>query len=272
MLTFAAALCYNLQLVELGVVIPTGGREFAPSGVLLPSMPSHPKPYFGGVGMFKGKFAVLTLLVAAVALSWSFMPASVNTAYSGIVDPCESSAVMGAGPFCMVADLVGGGDQLSDLGADISVVAKDNTGAGIPNIPAADFWVVGCTDGLVLCGGSAAVNADSVTNAAGETTITNQLRVGGCDTGLQVVIQGTVVNETGNCGTALCLPIAVNTTDLNGDLLSNLQDFSAFAQQFPTTANPNPVFNPCLDYDCSGGPLLGLVDFSIFAQHYDNEC
>ena len=70
--------------------------------------------------MFKGKFVALTLVLAVVALSWSFMPASVNTAYSGIVDPCESSAAMGAGQFCMVADLVGGGDQLSDLGAGYS--------------------------------------------------------------------------------------------------------------------------------------------------------
>jgi hypothetical protein len=223
--------------------------------------------------MFKGKFVVLTLVLAVVALSWSFMPASVNTAYSGIVDPCQSSAAMGAGPFCMVADLVGGGDQLSDLGADISVVARDNTGTGIPNIPAADFWVIGCTDGLVLCGGSAAVNADSVSNANGETTITNVLRVGGCDTGLQVVIQGTVVDQTGNCGTPLCLPIDVKTTDVNGDLVSNIQDFSLFGQAFPTALIPVPdPFEPCMDYDCSGGPVLGLVDFSIFAQHFENEC
>jgi hypothetical protein len=171
----------------------------------------------------------------------------------------------------MVADLVGGGDRLRDLGATISVVARDNTGTAIPGIPAADFWVIGCTDGLVLCGGSAAVNADSVSNASGETTISNVLRVGGCDTGVQVVIQGTVINESGNCGTLLCLPIVINTTDLNADLKSNLQDFSSFAQQFPSVANPNPVYNSCLDYNCDGAPL-GLIDFSIFAQHYDNEC
>ena len=173
----------------------------------------------------------------------------------------------------MVADLVGGGDQLSDLGADISVVAKDNVGAAIPAIPAADFWVIGCNDGLVLCGGSAAVNADSVTNALGQTTITNALRVGGCDTGLQVVIQGTIVDEPGNCGTPLCLPIVINSTDLNNDLVSGIQDFSAFGIAYPTVLNPLPdPFEPCMDYDCSGGPVLGLVDFSIFAQHYDNEC
>ena len=226
--------------------------------------------------MFKGKFAVLTLVVVAVALSWSFMPASVHTAYSGVVDPCLYTATMAAGPFCMVADLVGGGDRLRDLGATITVVVHDQFDVGIPDIPAADFWVIGCSDGLVLCGGAAAANADSVSSpwpaVLGQTTISARLRVGGCDTGLHVVVQGTVIDEPGNCGTHLCLPIVVNSTDLNNDLKSNLQDFSLFGQDFPTIINPTPVFNPCLDYDCTGGPLLGLVDFSIYAQHFDNEC
>jgi hypothetical protein len=217
--------------------------------------------------MFKGKFVVLTLVVAAAVMSWQMMPANVNTAQSGIVDACSSSATTGAGPYCWLSDPVGGGESLLDLGATITVIARDNTGAPIPNIPTADVWVTGCADGVVLCGGSSSINADSVTNANGQTTLTNAHRGGGYDTGVNVVIQGTTVADPGNCAQDLCLPITYVSTDVDGDLAADSPDFSLFALGY---TSPPKVYSAGLDFNCDG--QVELIDFTIFAQHYLLQC
>jgi hypothetical protein len=179
------------------------------------------------------------------------------------VDPCNSSASLGAGPYCYLVDVVGGGDRLDAIGASITVTARDNTNAGIPDIPAADFWLVGCNDGIVLCGGSSSINADSVSNASGTTTITGALRGGGCDTGVNVVIQGTILEDPLNCGTPLCLPITAVSPDYDKDLTVDVPDFTIFAAGY--TSPPKP-YDSCLDFNCDGN--VELVDFTIFAQHY----
>ena len=218
--------------------------------------------------MFKGKFVVLSL-VAAALLCWQMMPAAVDTANSGIVHPCSSTATTGVGSYCATACPQGDGDNLGDVGGLISVLVKDNTGAVIPNIPASDFWLIGCNDALALCGGSGSINADSASNASGMTTIGGgqDIAAGGCDNGVQVVVQGTVLLDPVDCTSVFCLPINVVSVDYNGDLVVDLIDFSIFGPAFPS---PPQTYDGCLDYNCDG--VIDLIDFSIFGGHFLHLC
>jgi hypothetical protein len=220
--------------------------------------------------MFKGKFVVLTVIAAAL-LSWQIMPASVDTANSGIVDPCSSTAFTAcpapAGG-CLYVCPQGDGPTLAQTGCVISVCAKDQTGTPIAGIPAADFWVEGCTGAMVLCGGSGSSNADSASSTNGCTTMSGAVAAGGCDIGLIVVIQGVIVKDQATaCTTDKCLPIAIRSPDINGDLIVDIIDLSLFAVGY--TSPPKP-YDPCLDFNCDG--LVDIIDFSIFAQHYLHVC
>jgi hypothetical protein len=217
--------------------------------------------------MFKGKIVVFSLIAAAL-LSWQLMPAT--TVNSGIVDPCSTTAV--ALPGCFVVCPQGDGASLDAIGSTIFVTAKDGTGAPIPGIPAADYWLVGCTDQLVLCGGGGAINADSASNANGETTITNQLAASGCEiAGLSVVVQGVIVADPLNCNDPKCLPITTISPDVApsgfADGVVDLIDLSYFAGGY--TSPPQPL-DPCIDFNCDG--YVDIIDFSIFAQHYLHQC
>jgi len=227
--------------------------------------------------MFKGKFVVLSL-VAAALLCWQMMPAAVDTANSGIVHPCSSTATSGPGPYCVTACPAGDGDILGDKGALITVLVKDNTGAPIAGIPRSDYWLLGCADGLALCGGSGSIDADSASNAVGVTTIgggftstSGAIGAGGCEggvsSGVQVVVQGTVLKSPLDCTSLLCLPVKVISVDYNGDLVCNLVDFSIFGPAFPS---PPQAYDVCLDYNCDG--IINLVDFSIFGGHFLHIC
>lgn len=215
--------------------------------------------------MFKGKLVFLSLIAAAL-LCWQFMPAGVDNANSGIVYSCSSTAA-GAG-CCYLICPQGDGRRLDDIpecAAIISLHAADITGAPIPGIIANDIWLVGCTGGLCLCGGSGSINADSATSAfagvAGNTTISGDLAAGGCDSGFNVVIQGVIVG----CPPT-CLPYTVISPDINCDLLVDIIDLAIFS---PVYLGTSP-YTYCMDFDCSGG--IDIVDFAIFGVHYLHAC
>jgi hypothetical protein len=218
--------------------------------------------------MSKGKFVALSL-IAATLLSWQV--ASVDIATSGVVEPCSSTAI--ALPGCYVVCPQGDGTQLGTINSKISIVAKDITGAPIAGIPAADFWLIGCNDQLVLCGGGGSINADSASNANGNTTISGDLSASGCDLGgVSVVIQGVVLVQQGTCSAPLCLPITTMSPDMTGnggviDGAVDLLDLSAFAGKY--TSPPKP-YDACVDFNCDG--VVDIIDFSIFAQHYLHVC
>jgi hypothetical protein len=211
--------------------------------------------------MLKAKFAVLSLGAAAF-LCWQV--AGVSTVNSGIVDPCNSTASSAAG--AVFACPAGDGDALSANGLTISVTIHDNTNAPVPGIPASDFWLIGCNDGLTLCGGSGSSNATGATDVNGNTTIAGVIAAGGCDTGVRVVCQGIVLG--GGACAPLCLPIAVHTPDLRPtgttDGVVGFADFSAFGGAFP----PNGTYDACADYKAPFGSPLTLSDFTAFAPHY----
>lgn len=214
--------------------------------------------------MFKGKFVVLSVL-AALLFCWQFMPVYVDTANSGIVDPCSSYVLfVEPGSRCWFICPQGDGQTLAQNGNAIWIQISDATGAPIEGILATDFWLVGCTD-LCLCAGSGSIDADSATGANGMTTMSSSMTAGGCElVGVHVVVQGIIIG----CPPT-CLSMIVVTPDLDCDGDVDLVDFALFAPTFNSSA-PGPPYDPCMDYDCDGD--IDLVDFSLFAQHWQHSC
>jgi hypothetical protein len=202
---------------------------------------------------------IVRLLVVPAVIFVSLILAPVLSP-AQIVDFCESTATSNGG--CLLVCPEGDGDHLSGIDATIhvTVIYMDNP---IPNIPAADFWLIACdpADELVLCGGFASCSADGPTDAQGKTTISGPITAGGCAEGLAVVVQGIVLNDPVSCNSVICLPIKTRSPDLDNNLAVELPDLTLFAQAF----YPLP-YQTCADFNCDG--VVGLVDLALFAVHF----
>ena len=230
--------------------------------------------------MSKGKFVAFALIAASL-LSWQI--AGVNNATSGtsgIVDPCSSLVWMtGTTPVCMMnCPLDDGRDLDTDLGVVIYVTARDGSAvptSGIAGIPTQDIWMEGCAGTVVLCGGGGSIDADTATNASGNTTITGDWSASGCDlTGIVVVIQGVVVSDATTC-LPICLDFDVTSPDGTGDGgivdgVVELADFSKYGTLHNGHTQTPPVYDACWDFNCDG--LIELLDFSTFGQHWTHDC
>jgi hypothetical protein len=140
------------------------------------------------------------------------------------------------------------------------------------------MWLVGCNDGLLLCGGSSGSNADAATSASGATTFSQEPTAGGCDTGMYAVVQGVVIQTAGSC-LPTCLPIAARSPDYKSsagcgaidnrcpDSRVTSADFSWFITHYPTGANPGAPYLACADYAANLG-VITLADFTRFVQHF----
>lgn len=199
-------------------------------------------------------FAASLLLVAGIASA-------------GIIDPCNSPCVYnGPDPACYFSCPQGDTDTFAEAGFTFAFTVRDLLAAPIPDIPGSDFWLIDCDPvlNLVLCAGSASSAADSATNSAGQTTMSNgTLAAGGCADGLQPVVQGFILEDpaTAPTCTQYCFNIYVRTPDLNSDLIIGLQDLAAFSGCFP----PQP-YAKCCDFDCNA--TVNLQDLATFAFHF----
>jgi hypothetical protein len=211
------------------------------------------------------------LVVVATALR-CWQVAGVDTtaiASSNGIDGCETRAYT-AGTDCWLVCPLGDGDRLDENGATITIVVKDGVGTPVPGIPAADVWLVGCSDGLVLCGGGNGIVADSATNVDGRTTMSGAMSAGGCDLlGVSVSVQGVTVTDS-LCN-ILCLEIPAVSPDNTGpggviDGVVELADFS----QFGLIYNKPADYDACWDFNCD--TLVDLVDFSYFGLHWGHSC
>jgi len=237
--------------------------------------------------MLKGKYVLLSL--ATALLCWQV--AGTETVNSGIVHPCSSTVTVN-NPGTLVPFLVcpfGDGDPLKWDGPVppaydhlITLTVRDNGGIGVPGIPNTDMWLVGCSNGLLLCGGSQGSNADLATNGSGVTTFSQEPTAGGCDTGLYVVVQGTVIQQAPGCQ-PLCLPIVTRSPDYKssgapgppacvGDLLCpdskvSPADFGWFVTHYTYSGHPGSYI-ACADYVSPYGGTLGSGDFAKFVIHY----
>lgn len=230
--------------------------------------------------MLKGKYVLLSL--AAGLVCWQV--AGVNTVNSGIVDACKSTVTAAAGVVivCPQGDGTPLTSPASGGNCQISLTVRDNTNTGIGGIPATDMWLIGCNNGLLLCGGSSGSNADNATTLSGATTFSNEPVAGGCDTGLFAVVQGVVIQTAGAC-TPTCLPIAARSPDYKSagapgpapcgaDLLCpdskvTGPDFAWFATHFTVAGQPPKPYHACADYLAPFGAITG-PDFANFSTHF----
>jgi len=201
----------------------------------------------------KTVFAVLTLATAlCLAATLTFSDSSAGSPI-GIPDPCLSSVSSASGT--VLACPAGDGETLAEKGLQISVTCRDGENLPIVAIPATDFWLIGCNNNLTLCGGSVSSNADHVTDASGQTTISGTIAAGGSDQ-IMVVVQGIVIG----CPPT-CLAIDVKSPDLTGNLVVDLADAALFATGYP----PQP-YRPESDLDGDGS--VGILDYALLYQHF----
>jgi len=229
--------------------------------------------------MLKGKYVLLSL--ATALLCWQ--AAGTSTVNSGIIHACSSFVSANAG--IVLVCPVGDGDPLSatasGTNSTINATIIDGTGAPVVGIPVSDMWLAGCTGGLLLCGGSSGSPADVPTNGSGQTFFTGEPVAGGCDTGLYVVVQGTVIQDE-DCLDD-CLPIQARSPDYKsagapgpapcaGDLkcpdskVSNA-DFSWFVTHYTVNVMFPKPYHVCADYASSFGAIT-LADFTKFVFHF----
>lgn len=213
------------------------------------------------------------------------LAADPRTGNSGIIDLCKSTVSGNAGVVQVCPR--GDGDPLTaPIGGgncQITLTVRDGANIPIAGVPAVDMWLVGCNDGLLLCGNSEGSNADAATNASGITTFSNDPVSGGCDTGVYAVIQGLIVSDPINC-LPKCLPIAMRSPDYKSagapgpapcggdtrcpDSRVTNADFSWFVTHYPTGANPGATYFACADQASPLGAPISLADFSKFTIHF----
>jgi len=230
--------------------------------------------------MLKGKYVLLSL--AAGLVCWQV--AGVDTVNSSIVDACKSTITANAGVVivCPSGDGTPLTSPASGGSCQVTLTVRDNTNTGIDGIPATDMWLIGCNDGLLLCGGSSGSNADAATAGGGVTTFSNEPVAGGCDTGMYGVVQGVVIQTAGAC-TPTCLLIAARSPDYKSagapgpapcaldircpDSKVTGPDFAWFATHFTVGGQPAKPYHVCADYLAPFGAITG-PDFANFSTHF----
>jgi len=223
-------------------------------------------------------FRIVAVVLICLPVS---LPFTSQRAYAPLLDPCKSS--VSASPGIALVCPAGDGDALSTIGCTVTVTVHDNADIGIAGIPKSDMWLLGCAQGLSLCGGVAGSYADRSTNALGQSTFSNEPIAGGCDTGLYVAVQGIVIQDHTTCQPQ-CLPVAVRSPDYksagapgpapcSGDLLCpdarvSMADYTWFASHYPTADNPGAPYFSCADFGAPFVPPISLNDYSRFVIHY----
>jgi hypothetical protein len=191
----------------------------------------------------------------SLAVAGTMLLGLTGVASAGIPSEVESSAVSAGGTVLITP--AGTGGSIANAGATVTVTVLDAGLLPVPNFPFQDIWLGNdgvSGDNIALCQGGS--TADANTNASGITTIGGVISGGGYGTSTQVYINGTPLAQAP-------LAVALNSPDINGDLVVNLNDFSAFGVDFSTGEfRSDFVFNGVVD----------LADFSRFGQTFGETC
>ena len=156
----------------------------------------------------------------------------------------------------MLVTPAGAGPTLAESGARVTVRLVNSGLFPRPNYPAQDVWLdagVGEESSFSTCGHFI---ADASSDLNGFMTISRAIPGGGSCSFMMVYIDGQPL-------TSHPLEVAVNSPDINGDLVVNLGDFALFATDYETDASRS-------DLDHNG--VVDLTDFSRFGQSYDDTC
>jgi hypothetical protein len=199
----------------------------------------------------------LLSVVAALVLA-------AGVASAEIPQPCMPVVYTGPAEACYFACPWGDTETFAEQGFMLAFTITGFTGDPIPGIPASDFWLIDCDPvlDLTLCAGSASSAADSATNGAGQTTMSNgTLKAGGCADGLSPVVQGFILEDPNADCNQYCFNIHVRSPDLDGSLVVNLVDLAIFSGCFP----PRP-YDTCCDLNCDA--TVNLQDLARFALHF----
>lgn len=195
----------------------------------------------------------------SLALAGSMILMS-GLAVAGVPSETLSSASGAAG--CISITPAGTGATLASKGLTVSVTVVDGNGDPIAGYGFSEVWLDDDGTGdIALCQGGSV--ADFNTNASGNTTISGAIAGGGnTQSGMNVYLAGVKL-----AGPAIALD--VNSPDINGDLVVNLQDVSAFSADF--NSDPNPANRPFRsDFSCDGN--VDLVDVGRFAAANGQSC
>jgi hypothetical protein len=196
-------------------------------------------------------------LIAQPCLGLSGVPdlfqSTAEIAFNGPGIPSLLVVPDGSGPpFTAAHDPIG-----NVVDATITLYLRDGSGFPIVNFPWEDLWLDVVDGGLTGCGYF--LNPDQNTDAAGATRWTLPPLAGGYSPGpVLVFINGSPLIS--NAG----LPLQINSPDIDGDAVVNLQDLAILAGDY---------FGP-YDFRCdlNGDGQLNLQDISIFGQHYGARC
>ena len=187
-----------------------------------------------------------------------------TSAWAGVPDPGESSAVTAAGSQVSVMVVPDGNGftldacmafpGVTDVDATITVTVRDINGDPLFLFPASDIWLDSNSKALALCPGG--TNADGDTDINGETEFTNALFAGCQGSGAIVVINGQAINAP--------IDMLFNSPDINCDKQVNLTDVVLFANNYYGT------YDYRSDFYWDG--VLNLSDIVLLAQNMQAVC
>ena len=189
-------------------------------------------------------------------------------AVTGVPDPSESTASIaytGPGTPSLMVVPDGSGprftaahdEQGNVVNATITLFVRDGAGYPIMGFPREDMWIETAAGGMTSCFPFAM--ADQNTDATGMTMWANPLLAGGQSQGpVLVFLAGSPLIS--NAG----LPLKINSPDINGDRVVNLQDVAILSGDFYSGYN--------FRCDLNGDGVINLADIPIFALHYAAQC
>lgn len=192
----------------------------------------------------------------ALMMTVALVTGGMTPAAAQFPDPARCTATSAEGHIFISP--IGGHQSLADAGLTIAVQIFDSSMVPLAGVAPGRITLdsVNPAD-LSECAGDRI--ADAATDANGMTTFSGVLAGGGfTQGGLQVYVDGAAV------GTPPLL-IEVNSSDLDGDLDSDITDLAAFAAEY--FSGP---FSFRADLWRDG--VRDIADLSVFATHFSTAC
>ena len=184
-------------------------------------------------------------------------PVSINALPSGLGNPLSAAQSWDGVP----------GVPPTEVDATIGVQIVDGFGDPVVGFPAEKITVRSQLGGWTPCTGSP-LTADGPTDATGTTTISGVLFAGGhSEPGelLQVVVDDPLLNTTSYPDGLAGLEYFVNSVDLTGDLVVNLNDVSDF-----TGIYFGEVYDYAVDFNWDG--VINLSDVAKLGPAIGGQC